>query len=107
MSDAETVALISTAGLVLVALIGLLVEQVRTRRRADSVVHEVTPNSGASMRDVVDRIDRRLVTSGERGERTEGKVDRLASRFDAHLEQAARESRIIERIVRHLDLPDA
>lgn len=60
MSDAETVALISTAGLVLVALIGVLVELVRTRRRADTSVAQLQPNHGTSLRDAVDRIEANL-----------------------------------------------
>lgn len=106
MSDAETVAAISTAGLVLVALIGVLVEMVRTRRRAGIAADQLTPNHGSSLRDVVDRIDERLVTSGKRGERTEAKVDRLAEKLGDHLADAAGRDRSIQRILRHLDLPD-
>lgn len=58
MSVEVTVTLITTGGLILVALIGVWVEQVRTRRKAQTVVTAVTPNGGESMRDAVNRIER-------------------------------------------------
>lgn len=42
---------------VVTALAGVLVELVRNRRRQDKVVHEVSPNSGASMKDAIGRIE--------------------------------------------------
>lgn len=104
MSDAVVVSLIG--GLALI-LSGVLVEMVRTRRRADIAAHEVRPNSGDSLRDVVNRIDERMVTAGKRAVRTEGKVDKLADQLSDHLTDAAARDRRIERIMRHLELPDA
>lgn len=60
MGTEVAVALIGAAGLVLVALIGVLVELVRTRRRADVTVAELQPNHGTSMRDAVNRIERKV-----------------------------------------------
>lgn len=60
MSPDILVALIGAVGLI---LSGVLVELIRTRRRADrvasqtqEVVRQVFPNGGSSMRDAVDRI---------------------------------------------------
>jgi hypothetical protein len=52
------VALITAAGAVLVALVGVLVELVRARRSQDKVAKEVAPNGGSSLRDAIDRIER-------------------------------------------------
>ncbi|WP_026874298.1 hypothetical protein [Jiangella gansuensis] len=104
MSDTVTVALIGAIGAILA---GVLVELVRTRRRADVAAHEVQPNGGDSLRDVINRIDRRQLVASERASRTEGKVDRLGIQLADHLAAAAEESRTIARILRHLDLPDA
>jgi hypothetical protein len=102
VSDAETVALISTAGLVLVALIGIWAEQIRTRRRAgaaaehaETAAHETRPNHGSSMRDVVDRIERRQINMDERllGLEKSHQSDRAA--LDEHLTAAAERDRLI------------
>ena len=45
---------------VVTALAGVLVELVRNRRRQDKVVHEVSPNSGSSMKDAMARIETAL-----------------------------------------------
>lgn len=53
MTEAVMVAIVAALG-------AILAELIRARRRADTVVHAVTPNSGTSMRDAVDRIAREL-----------------------------------------------
>jgi hypothetical protein len=51
--------MISTCGLVLVALIGVLVELVRSRHLQEgSVIPQFTSDGGTSMRDAIDRIER-------------------------------------------------
>lgn len=60
MSDAVLVAVISTVGLI---MSGVLVELVRARKRQDTVVHEMKPNHGGSLRDTVNK----LVTEQARG----------------------------------------
>lgn len=42
---------------IVTALGGVLVELVKARKRQDKVVHEVTPNSGSSMKDAMARIE--------------------------------------------------
>jgi hypothetical protein len=73
MSDAMAIALISTAGAVLIALIGVLVELVRNRRKTERVVNEMAPNHGSSMRDAIDRLENGNIwigrTVAEHGER--------------------------------------
>lgn len=112
MSDTETVALISTAGLILVALIGLMAEQIRTRRRAGAAAehaeiaaHESQPNSGKSMRDAVEKIlealqtggvvDRRLLAMDERLGRLEDSHQSDRAALDEHLAAAAERDRLI------------
>lgn len=73
MSDGLWVAIISALGLV---MSGVLVELVRARKRQDTVVHEVTPNSGGSLRDAVNRIASR--------------VDSLHTKVDDHTERLVR-----------------
>lgn len=82
MSSEVAVALISAAGLVLVALIGVLVELIRARKRQDQVVAEVTPNGGGSMRDIsarietqVDKIRETQTQQGERISKVEAKIE--------------------------------
>jgi hypothetical protein len=82
MPTEVTITLITTGGLVLVALIGVWIELIRSRKRQDSVVTAVTPNSGSSMRDVVGRIEATVdrmreaqVGQGERLARVEAKVE--------------------------------
>jgi hypothetical protein len=95
MSDAVTVATIGAVGLI---LSGVLVELVRTRRRADSaaerattaaaqgaeVARQVVPNGGASLRDAVDRIEAGLSKvredQGRHGERLAAVEARLDER---------------------------
>lgn len=48
-------AILTTCGLILVALIAGIVELRKTRVSARKVEHEVSPNTGGSMRDAVDR----------------------------------------------------
>lgn len=42
------------------ALAAVLVELVKARKRQDKVVHEVTPNSGTSMKDQLGRVEKTL-----------------------------------------------
>ncbi|ONI73077.1 hypothetical protein ALI144C_44815 [Actinosynnema sp. ALI-1.44] len=76
------VTLISTTGAVLVALVGVLVELVKSRKRQDKVVKEVVPNGGSSLRDAIDRIERDTrdvaKTQGHHGERLASLEARLA-----------------------------
>lgn len=51
------------------ALGAVLVELVRARKRQDKVVHEVSPNSGSSMKDALGRIETALAGLGEEVER--------------------------------------
>lgn len=102
MSDAVTVALISAAATIAVALVGVLVELVRNRRRtetaaehAETAAHETQPNSGKSMRDVVDRIDRRLLSMDERLGRLEESHQSDRAALDEHLAAAAERDRLI------------
>ena len=41
-------------------LVAIVVELIRNRRRQDKVVHEVSPNSGSSMKDALGRIEANL-----------------------------------------------
>lgn len=59
MSDAVTIALISLFGTLGVAVIGLWVEQRKTRK-------QVTANSGSSMFDAVSRIEAKVNVMGSR-----------------------------------------
>lgn len=65
MSDAILVAAIAALPPTLVALAGFAQGR-STRARVDSVTHEMRPNSGGSMRDAVDRIERRQEEHGAR-----------------------------------------
>lgn len=73
MNTGLAVAIITTTGTVLVALIGVLVELVRARKQQDKVAKEVAPNGGSSLRDAIDRIERdgreMSKTQGLQGER--------------------------------------
>ena len=99
MSDPVTVAAIGAIGAILA---GVLVELVRTRRRADSaatqgaeaarqgaeVARQVVPNGGASLRDAVDRIEAGLSkvqeAQGRHGERLAAVEARLDERNRHH-----------------------
>lgn len=50
------VAILSTCGLILVALIGAIVELRKTRVSQRSVEHEMKPNHGGSLRDAVNQV---------------------------------------------------
>lgn len=56
MNPEIQITLISTGGLVLVALIGVWVELRKARKGADTVVHEMQPNHGGSLRDAVNKV---------------------------------------------------
>lgn len=49
------IAILSTCGLIAVALIGAWVELYKTRRAQRGVEHQMQPNTGGSLRDAVDR----------------------------------------------------
>ena len=49
------IAILSTCGLILVALIGGIVELRKARISQTKVEHEMAPNTGGSLRDAVDR----------------------------------------------------
>jgi hypothetical protein len=53
MSDAVLITVISTVGLI---MSGVLVELIRARKRQDTVVHEMKPNHGGSLRDTVNQL---------------------------------------------------
>jgi hypothetical protein len=53
MSEAVLIAVISTVGLI---MSGVLVELIRARKRQDTVVHEMKPNHGGSLRDTVNKL---------------------------------------------------
>lgn len=56
------IAILSTCGLIAVALIGAWVELFKTRKAQQQVHHEITPNGGNSLRDAVNRIAARVET---------------------------------------------
>jgi mannitol-1-phosphate/altronate dehydrogenase len=81
-------------GAVSVALIGVLVELVRTRRRAERtatvVATELAPNGGSSLRDAIDRIEARQEESTRRIEATlQSHGERLAKIEGFHEANAA------------------
>jgi hypothetical protein len=83
---AGTIAILTVCGGILAALIGGWVELVKARRAQAAVHHEVTPNSGGSLRDAVDRIERAVdkvrdaqVAQGERVARVEAKIENWAT----------------------------
>lgn len=65
------IAILSTCGLIAVALIGAWVELYKTRRAQRDAVHQMQPNTGGSLRDAVDRAEAAAVAIG-------GKLDRLS-----------------------------
>jgi hypothetical protein len=71
VSEAVTIALISAVGLI---LSGVLVELVRARKRQDSVVHEMKPNHGGSLRDAVNRL-------GDKHDALDTKLDGVVERL--------------------------
>lgn len=60
------VAILSSCGLILVALIGAIVELRKTRVTATKVEHEIQPNTGGSMRDAVDRAEKAATAIGSK-----------------------------------------
>lgn len=65
------IAILSTCGLILVALIGGIVELRKTRLVTKDVAHEMAPNTGGSLRDAVDRTTSATAAIGS-------KMDKLA-----------------------------
>lgn len=89
MSDGVMIAVISAVGLV---LSGVLVELVRTRRRADSaaqqgaeVARQVVPNGGASLRDAIDRIEATLREHGKVQSKHGERLAAMEARLDERL----------------------
>jgi hypothetical protein len=70
------IAILTTCGVILAALIAAIVELRKTRASAGRVEHEVTPNGGASLRDAVNRIASR--------------VDSLHTKLDDHSQRLVR-----------------
>lgn len=68
------IAILSTCGLILVALIGAIVELRKTRVSTTKVEHEMKPNSGGSMRDAVNKLDVALSN-------LDGKLDGVVERL--------------------------
>ena len=64
-SPAEILTVLSIAAIVIAALMWLI-------RAVTSIQHETRPNSGASMRDAIDRIERT--------------VDKLNDKLDGHID---------------------
>lgn len=95
MSETVLAALIGAVGLV---LSGILVELIRTRRRADVTAAELKPNHGSSLRDAVDRIEAQVqqVTTDVQAVTTEQRTqgDRLIvveTRLTDHLNVKAQQ----------------
>lgn len=70
------IAILSTCGLIAVALIGAWVELFKARKGQDRLQHEMTPNHGGSLRDAVDKLG--------------GSVDRLDTKVDGVVERLVR-----------------
>ena len=68
------VAILSTCGLILIALIGAIVELRKTRVSTSKVEHEMKPNHGGSMRDAVNKVADRL---DQLDSKVDGVVERL------------------------------
>jgi broad specificity phosphatase PhoE len=73
-------------GVLATVLGGIVVEMVRTRRRAEKSAAELTPNGGSSLRDVADRIEEALTRveskqqdHGERIAKIEGFIEGRAT----------------------------
>lgn len=68
------IAILTTCGVIAVALIGAWVELHKARTSQKSVEHEMKPNHGGSLRDAVNKL-------GEHLETLDGKVDGMAERL--------------------------
>lgn len=68
------IAILSTCGGILVALLGVCIELYKGRKAQATVVHAVQPNTGGSLRDAVNRIETAVAT-------LDGKVDGQAERL--------------------------
>lgn len=86
MSEPIVVAIIGTLGTIIGALITAYVNRWRNRRdeasKLDQVLAELSPNSGKSVKDAVDRID---ITLAAHGKQLKGHGERLA-RVETHVE---------------------
>lgn len=85
MTDPVLVTLITTAGVVFVALVGVWVELIRTRKQQTKVVTEVTPNGGASMKDALGRIESDLREVRTEQSKQGARIATVNARFDDHL----------------------
>jgi len=90
VTEGVVIALIAASQAVVVALVGVVAS------RIGKVTHELQPNSGKSMRDAVDRIERRQRSSEDWQESADQKLDRdnlrigsLEHRVSEHIEQSA------------------
>lgn len=68
------IAILSTCGLILVALIGAIVELRKTRVSQRSVEHEMKPNHGGSLRDAVNQVAGQVTS-------LDGKLDGVVERL--------------------------
>lgn len=94
MPEGVAVSLITASGLVLVALIGVLVELVRSRRMQNrlrdqaepitEIARQVVPNGGSSLRDAVDRVERATKDIGEKQSAHGERLAALEARFGEH-----------------------
>lgn len=82
MTEGVVVAIISTVGVILVAMIGVLTEMVRR------VNHEMKPNSGSSLRDAVNRIEQRQESAERKLDRDNLRIEGIDKRLDGHITQS-------------------
>lgn len=85
MTTELAVALISAASLVTVALVGVMVELIKSRKRQDKVVNEVTPNGGSSLRDAISRIEQDGIKTREAQGRHGERLAAIEARLTDHL----------------------
>lgn len=71
--------MVSAIGLI---LSGVLVELIRARRRQDTVVHEVKPNGGGSLRDAVTRLAGRFDKLDEKQDDFSTRLTRMETRME-------------------------
>jgi hypothetical protein len=68
------IAILSTCGVIAVAMIGAWVELHKSRTSQKSVEHQMMPNHGGSLRDAVNKL-------GDSVDRLDGKVDGVVERL--------------------------
>lgn len=75
------IAILSTCGLIAVALIGAWVELFKTRRAQGTMVHQMQPNTGGSLRDAVDRAGAATAAIGAKLDRLSDQVHEVDRRL--------------------------